>query len=396
MLRRRLNDLIQQRAAQLNAAETALTAENHADYDSAMTQVNNLNTEIQRIQDLITEQDRQMLNSPAPRGPEAEDMAAERGASLLRGDAINFSPLEIRRALSNQITLGSGQLVEPTGTGTNIRDGHNAVVSSIVDQVYVNDLTGLSGWLEPYVKEDAKANAGAIKTLSGTARAASDPQFRIAALKPYEVNVTTFVDRNIGRVNPAAYFEKVQRIAMRALRRKVAGLIVNGDGEASPVMYGLLNAKNTAGEAIFASEALGAAIDVNTLDALYFAYGSTDGCGANGRLLLTKANLKAIGQLRGTNEKRRLFTITPDMSNANTGVISDGGLVLPYTLIGDIGDATIGYGDLQNYELGLFGNYSIRIDESVKAVERMNAILGDVFVGGNLIVDKGFVAGTIG
>ena len=158
---------------------------------------------------------------------------------------------------------------------------------------------------------------------------------------------------------------------------------------------GALNAKNKSGEAIFATTALGAAIDANTLDSLYFAYGSADGCGSNGRLLLTKTNLKAIGQLRGSNEKQRLFTITPDMQNANTGIISDGGLVLPYTLISDIGDTKLGYGDLQNYELGLFGEYSIRIDESVKAVERMHAILGDVFVGGNLIVDKGFVVGTI-
>lgn len=51
------------------------------------------------------------------------------------------------------------------------------------------------------------------------------------------------------------------------------------------------------------------------------------------------------------------------------------------------------YGDPMNYELGLFGDYTIRVDESVKAVERMYAILGDVMVGGNLIVDKGFVVG---
>ena len=48
-----------------------------------------------------------------------------------------------------------------------------------------------------------------------------------------------------------------------------------------------------------------------------------------------------------------------------------------------------------NYELGLFGGYTVRVDESVKAVERMVAILGDAMVGGNLIVDKGFVVATV-
>ncbi len=57
---------------------------------------------------------------------------------------------------------------------------------------------------------------------------------------------------------------------------------------------------------------------------------------------------------------------------------------------------TMIYGDPRNYELGLFGDYTIRVDESVKAVERMLAILGDVMVGGNLVVDKGFVVATTG
>lgn len=394
-MRRRLIDLANQRTTALAEAEAALAAGNQADYQSAMQRVSNLNTEIQQINDLITEQDRQVMTAAEPTGGEARDMAEERGAALLRGDAINFTAQEVARAVRNQITLGTGHLVEPTGAGTQIRDGHNAVVSSIVDQVYVTDLTGLSAYQEPYIKEDMTASSGTFKALSGTARTATDPQLRVAELKPYEVNVTTFIDRNSSRINPAAYYAKVRQMAMRALRRKVAGLIVNGDGQTSPSMYGLLNAKNKSGEAIFATTALGAAIGANTLDSLYFAYGSADSCGANGRLLLTKANLKAIGQLRGANEKQRLFTITPDMQNANTGIISDGGLVLPYTLISDIGDTKLGYGDLQNYELGLFGEYSIRIDESVKAVERMHAILGDVFVGGNLIVDKGFVVGTI-
>ena len=53
------------------------------------------------------------------------------------------------------------------------------------------------------------------------------------------------------------------------------------------------------------------------------------------------------------------------------------------------------YGDPMNYELGLFGDYTVRVDESVKAVERMLTILGDAMVGGNLIVDKGFVVATV-
>lgn len=393
-MRRKLTDLANQRTAQLDAAQAALEANDQAAYDAAMEKVRNLNAEMQRIRDLIDEQDRQVLaRQPAP--AEARDMAQERGNSLMRGDAVNFSAQEIRRAM-NQITLATGTIVQPTGAGSNIRDSLNSTVSSIVDQVYVQDLTGMGAFLEPYVITELEANGGNVEELAGTARAASeDPTFGVAEIRPYELNVTSFVDRNISRLSPASYYDKVFGMAMRALRRKLAGLIVNGDGAASPTFHGITTAKNRAGAAIYASLDL-AAIGVTTLDELYFAYGSSEELGPAARLFLTKANLKALGALRGTNEKRRLLEITPDAGNPNTGAIRDGGLVLPYTLASDVSDGKLLYGDPLNFELGLFGDYSIRVDESVKAVERMVAILGDAFVGGNLIVDKGFVVGNVG
>ena len=38
-----------------------------------------------------------------------------------------------------------------------------------------------------------------------------------------------------------------------------------------------------------------------------------------------------------------------------------------------------------------FSDFNIHIDKSYKTAERMHTILGDVFVGGNVVVDKGFV-----
>ena len=48
-----------------------------------------------------------------------------------------------------------------------------------------------------------------------------------------------------------------------------------------------------------------------------------------------------------------------------------------------------------NYELGLYGDYTVRVDESIKGVERMLTILGDAMVGGNLIVHHGFGVATV-
>ena len=396
-MKQKLYDLINKRAGLLQQAEAALEADNKTEYQALMEQITNLNNEIQQVQDLVAEQDRQMLSAPAPTGSEAMDMIQERTAALQRGDNVTFTANEVRRALSNQTTLATGTIVQPTGAGAEIRDPVGNVVPSIVDRVRVVDMTGMGSFMEPYVITELDAKGGKVEETAGTARASStDPTFGVAEIKPYELSVTSYVDRNIARLSPASYYDKIFGMAMRALRRKLAELIVNGDEPSTPTFFGITNAKNKAAANIFAEAALGSAIDVNTLDTLYFAYGSDEAMGAGARLLLTKTNLKALGQLRGTNEKRRLLNITPDPTNPNSGTIVDGGMVLPYDLVKAVGDTKLLYGDPMNFEVGLFGDYTIRVDESVKAVERMYAILGDAFVGGNLVVDKGFVVGTVG
>ena len=391
-MRRRLTDLMTRRTTQLNAAEAALAAGNQAEYDSAMEQIRNMNAEIDRINDLITEQERS-VSTRTPDPAEAHDMAEERGHILMSGGSVAFNFSEVCRGIRNATTLATGTLVQPTGAGSAIRDGHNAIVSSIVDQVQVLDLEGMGAYQEPYVVSDMTANAGAVAANAGKLRAETDGTFGIAEIKPVDVNTTSYVDRNISRLSPAAYYAKVEQMALRALRRKVAGLIVNGDGSGTPAMYGITNAKNKSGVSIVATTTF-TELAASSLDELYFAYGDGASIGADARLILTKTNLKALGQIRGTNEKKRVFEITPDAGKPNTGIIRDGGMVIPYTLIADITDNVIAYGDPMNYGLGLFGNYSIRVDESYKAGERLLTVLGDVMVGGNVIAHHGFVVSS--
>ena len=407
-MRRKLIELKQQRAAQLEAAETALKAGKQEDYNSSMEQIRNMNTEIKSIQDLIEEQDRKFMEKADD--PQVEkDKAGERGNALMKGEKVTFEVSEIRKALwgvNKSITLGTGTLVQPTGAGANIRDNLETTVSSIVDQVQVQDLEGMGSLLEPYVITESDAKGGKVSTNAGTARTASaDPTFGVAKIAPYELNVTNYVDRNISRLSPANYYAKIYGMAMRAMRRKLAELIVNGDGQSTPDMYGMKNAKNQAGSAIFATENL-TAINESTLDLLFYAYGGDEEIAGNARLFLNKADLKAFGQIRGTADKNRVYKIHPDAGNPNTGMIEDGGNFVPYTIVsaltalsgstaGSSAIQTMLYGSPMNYLLGLFGGYSIRVDESVKAVERMYTILGDAMVGGNLVVHNGMVVGTL-
>lgn len=400
-MKNKLIDLAAKRQNALDRAEKAIQDGKNEDYTAAMAEVSNLNTEIKQVQDLLNEQQKTLMEKE-PTGAEAKDIAEGRGELLMKGEKVNFSAAEVLRAVRNSVTLATGTLVQPSGAGSTIRDPLGSVPSSIVDQVYVQDLSGMASFSEPYVISELDAKGAAVSTAAGTARATStDPTFGIAEIKPYELSVTTFVDRNLSNLSPASYYEKIYSMAMKGMRRKLAGLIVNGDGQASPAMFGIKNAKNKAGSNIFTSLEV-SAVNSSLLDSFFFAYGSDEAIGSNARLYLTKADLKAIGLVRNTNQER-VFKIRPDGGNPNTGVIEDGGVIVPYTIVPDLtalngntakSSQTMVYGDPLNYELGLFGDYTIRVDESVKAVERMVAILGDAMVGGNLIVDKGFVVGT--
>lgn len=411
-MRRKMIDLMQQRAQLVEKAEALLKDGRREEYRAEMDKVAAINTEIQDLQKLLEEQDRKFMEKPADPAEE-KDKAAERGSALMKGQEVKFSVQEVRKALfvpgavEKSVTLATGTLAQPTGAGTNIRDPLGNGVGAIIDQVYAQDLTGMASYLEPYVISEFDASGADVATAAGTARtASSDPTYGVAKISPYELTTTSYVDRNISRLTPANYYAKTFAMAMRALRRDTVKMIFNGDGQSTNNdMFGIKTAKNVAGSTIFSTLNV-TAVDADLLTNLMFAYGGDEELGGNCRLYLNKADLLALGKLRGTNEKRRLFDIVPDAGNPNTGTIREGGTIVPYSIAsnltalssssaGSSAIQTMVYGDPMNYELGLFGDYTVRVDESVKAVERMLTILGDAMVGGNLIVDKGFVVATV-
>lgn len=410
-MRRKLIDLKQQRSTLLEGAEALLKEGKREEYRAEMAKVSNMNDEIKDLEDLVREQDRKFMEK-APDPAEERDKAEERGNQLMKGLEVKFSPLEVAKALfvpkpvEKAVTLATGTLAQPTGAGSTIRDALGYGVGAIIDQVYVQDLTGMAAYLEPYVISEPDAQGAKVSTAAGTVRTASaDPTFGVAKISPYELTTTSYVDRNIARLTPANYYAKVFNMSMKAMRRDTVKMIFNGDGQATNDMFGIKTAKNVAGANIFATLNV-SAVNENLLTELMFAYGGDEELGGNCRLYLNKKDLQAIGKIRGTNEKRRLYDIVPDAANPNIGTIREGGTIVPYSIskqLTALSESTAGaaaiqamvYGDPRNYELGLFGDYTVRVDESIKGVERMLTILGDAMVGGNLIVDKGFVVATL-
>ena len=382
-MKQKMIDLCAQRAKFLDEAEAALKANDQEKVTELRGKLEGVDKDIENVKFLMAEQQRRMDETPVDRNAEKEK-AESLGQKLLRDGQMTVDIASLRRGLlaKDSTTLAATTLVEPTGSGTEI------------DQVRVLTLEGMGGFIEPYLVSAQAAQAGAVATLAGTARTASDPTFAYAELKPYEVNVTTYVDRNIKRLSPADYFAKCYELAMEAMRRKICALIYNGDGQTSPAMYGIKTAKNKAGDAIY-NTAEATALDETVLDALYYAYGDDEGTGENAQLYLTKADLKVLGSIRNS-DKLKVFQTRH--TGANYGTIEDGGAAYGYNIGKDLtdfasaatGGLTMCYGDPQNYELALFGEMTVRIDESAKAVERMLTILGDAMVGGNLIRHNGF------
>jgi HK97 family phage major capsid protein len=386
-MKRRLIALAADRKAALDAAQAAYEAKNQTEYDSQMEKVKNINAEIEQVQNLIAEQERSIM-AAQPSAAEVRDMMSERGNELLNRRSVCLSSAEVLRELRNAVTIG-GTLVQPTGADSQIH-GDGAPITSILDMVQVQDLTGLAGYEVPYLISEFDGTVADLTSNSGQARSnSSDPSFGISVINPLEITTTSYVDRNLSKISPANYYEKVHQMALRALRRKAAALIVNGDSLGTHKMLGIKGALNKAGSSIIVSDTY-SSIDENTLDNLYFAYGFNTELAGGAVLQLTKSDLKAFGQLRGTNVKQRLFKITPQ-GNGNTGIIADGGVQIPYVIEPDLSAGELIYGAPMNYLLGLFGNYEIRVDESVKAVERLHTILGDVAIGGNVIEHQGFV-----
>lgn len=402
--RRKMQEILSQRTAMLAAAESAMTANNMEEYKSCMEKVGNMNAEIEQLQSLIAEQDKQYAVPGAQHVSKSEvkDRAEERMNALTHGEAITFSAEEVRSMvlgnMTDSVVVGGGD-AEPVGAGNNVHGG-DAPVSSIVDMVTLVDATGLGAFIEPYVKAEIAAQGGKVTTVAGTARTDTDPDFGTVKINPYEVTTTTYLDRNLRRLSPVAYEAKVQQLVSRALRRKLAALIFAGDGQATPDFFGIYTAKDTAGAAMISTIGA-AAISDTLLGDIAFNYGGDEDLGAFARLFLSKADLKALGALRDA-DGRRLLDIVMGENGGNMGTLKDGGLFVPYGLssaVGTIGTAaknakTMIYGDPKNFELALFGDMTIRIDQSYKAGERLDTILGDCVAGGNVIVKDGFTVVT--
>lgn len=295
---------------------------------------------------------------------------------------------------TRSMLISSGEIATPTFVG-GISDPLSSV-SSIVDMVEVEDMTGCGAYKQAYIKAWQDAAAGT----EGSAPTPDDLDVGIVNIAPQMVEVLTYVSKEIRKQTPLQYLEKVQEGAAIALKKKIATDIIGGNG--STAIYGIYNAVDKDSDSMIQVKEV-SAIGATTLRDIVFDYGGNDNLfGGNGVvLLLNKKDLVAFGDVRSETTLQAVYEITPDGTNPNTGIIKDGGLSVRYCInngcaaLSDANTAanskTMIVGDAKNYKLGLFGNYEISVSEDYKFAEGLLAVRGEVTVGGNVTKGNGFV-----
>lgn len=303
--------------------------------------------------------------------------------------ATNKKEVEARSLLTS--TTG---IAKPTQVQQEINDAYGTEVSSLVDMITVTDCTGMATYRIPIMTDGLDADAAT----EGTAPTAGDITVSYVDLTPSTYNVLSYVSKEIKKQTPVVYDMKVVQAARTALRKKASKVIVDAI-YAQVKTDGLCTVKEYAKDATN-----GVKIDATTLRSIVFAYGGTEGVG-NGTLVLNKTDLIAFGDVRGTNEKKAVYEITPDANNENTGIIKDGGLSVRYVINSnctafagnkEASQKTMIYGNLKYAEMGTWGNAEITTSTEYKFAEGLLAVLGEASLDVDVNAKNGFLVVTIG
>lgn len=280
--------------------------------------------------------------------------------------------LTIDNEEARAVLVSSGKLATPTEVA-GINDPVGARVSSIVDLVKVTNASGMGAYKVAYVDTDATA---ATQT-EGAAYNASEPVFGFVEITPQTEAVLSYISKQARKQTPLHYEQKVNESARVALRKRAAAIVTQ------KLLASTLNTK-------LASFTL----DEKSLRKIALNYGGDESVVGSAVLFINKADLVTLGDIRGTNDKKPVYEITPDAGNPNTGIIKDGGLSVQYCIDSNLTAGTLVYGQPHCFELALFSDYDIMVSEDFAFDKGLLAIRGDVELGGAVTVKGGFVVAT--
>ena len=310
----------------------------------------------------------------------------ERAKAFAAAHRMTIDNAEARAA----VLVSGGTIAQPVGvSGIN---GTFPAVSSIVDMVKVVDASGMGGGYKiAYQITDADAAAHT----EGGDIAQSEPTFGMLSVVAEDKALVSYISNKVRRQSPLTYEQKVRESAMVALRKEASKAIVSALVDSTIIET--LDVAVSGGKGV---------LDATFLRKIALTYGGDEAVGGTAVLMLNKKDLIALGDVRGSNEKKAVYEITPDAANPNTGIIKDGGLAVRYIINNNcvaLSSATqasepirgIFYGNPQAIELAMFGDYEVATSEDYKFGQDMLTIRGTVSMGAAMGTYKGFVAARI-
>lgn len=265
----------------------------------------------------------------------------------LRAESLmNTGKMEMKALLS------TGQIATPTAVGG--INGLAEIGVGIVDDVKAVALTGNGAYKVGY----KATNAAAAAVTDGQPISSTEPTFGVVTINPAEWGTLDTISNQIKKVSPLAYEAEVEASALIALREYASDKII-----------GAVQASDLKGT-------ITQAIDKDYLTGLLLSYTSIAGKGEV-VLYLNQTDLKALGAVRGTNEKRRLFDITFDQGTTKSGIISENGMACKFRVIDKLTTGTQLFGQPKTIEMPMWDGYKIDTDEGGKYFEaNMIAVRG--------------------
>lgn len=311
----------------------------------------------------------------------------ERAKKFASTKRTSIATTQLRAAL-----VSSGKLATPTAV-SGINDTVGAKHSSIIDLVKIVDCGGMGSNKVAYIDTDADA---AAEHTEGSAATAKEATFGYVEITPKTLATYAQISEQAKNQTPLQYEAKVQEQALISLRKAAVKLVI------SKLKASALNKAVDAS----VSSAKKGILDENTLTDFLLEYGGDESVVGEAVLFLNKKDLRAIGKIRGTQDKKKVYEIVPDGSNPNVGIIKDGGLAIKYCICSELaacvdtaqGSAaipTMFYGNPQCLELDLFTDYQVKVSEEFAFTSLMDTILGSVTLGADVVAKNGFVSLTI-
>ncbi|MGH1277012.1 phage major capsid protein [Bacillus cereus] len=306
--------------------------------------------------------------------PPQQDVELE--ASEKRGQAL----IENRA-----VTVGSGNVVLPKHTASDIRPTFNEV-STLIDRVSTKILKGGESYRQPYLESYGEGDY----TTESNDYANAEPKFGYADITKAKVTAYSEDTEELQKLPAADYDGEVMKGITVATRKKITREILIGTG-ATNRLVGIFS---DAAKAIDPATDLAISkIDASTLDEIIYSYGGDEDVEDAAVLILNKKDLKAFAKLR-TSDGKKVYNV---VSHGNSGTI-DGVPFIINSACKAVSDAAttagqfnMAYGPLSNYQLTIFSDMDVQRSTDFKFKQGMIAHRGSVFAGGNVISKNGFL-----